>query len=490
MKYLLFMLCTLFTCSVYAKPSKKIISINFEINDTSIEGNDFQILYSQTQRFTPEYSDEYIAKCSGKKIHLEIGANLTSIGYLKFNIDGYRSNSVYNQQIIEVSLLVEAGDEVNIRLDEGKVSFFGKNAEKFNCQLKAEGMVESTFKSCPLGTSTYNCIKERLRAIDEMYTQSLNILKSTRSKITESLYNQLDFNYTFKRKYQSLSVFMDTWRMADSLTRSDYTSYFNKYFLLPGKLDTVVNEQMALNSGTYLDYCYEKEKCLIYAPSSRYDFTKENSFNKLFTNILSSYTGSIRDRILERCLHACPGDSLDYYLTNSLKIVKDPISLKEVDKMKRGVKGMPAYNFSLPDVTGKLIKLTDLKGKVVMMDIWFTGCHWCGVLNTNMAPVYKVFKDNPNVVFMSICLDKSKEAFVNSVKSGVYTDSGSSNVYTNGQGEGHDLMKFYGFRGAPHQLLIDKNGKLWKGDNFKISNKDQRAYQEVIDEINAALAVK
>lgn len=476
----------LISFSLQATPSKKSITINFEINDQIIQGKDIQILYSKihSQWFNPPNSDDYIVHSIGNKITLEITKNITPIGYLWFNFSPYY---IYNKQIIGFPLLCEAGDEINIKLEDGEISFTGNGANKFINQLSAN-RIEYQFAAMA-GLGTYKWLKQRQLELEIIYNQRLNVINGLRPFITASVYNQLNFNYILNNKYNLLSLIISSWRTGDALSRNDASNFFNSY-VKSEKIDSVVDQEMMLNSNNYLEFCDLLERCKIYVHGNKAEFTKENPFQQFYNNIKLKYKGVVRDRLVAKSLDHCPNDSLQIYLNDALKIVNDQFSLQQLTRMKRGMKGMAAYNFSLPDSTGKPVKLSDLKGKVVMIDIWFTGCHWCGVLNRDMAPVYKVFKDNPEVVFLSVCLDKSKEMFVKSVNSGIYTDSGSLNVYTNGQGENHELMKFYGFQGAPHQMLIDKNGKLWKGDDFKISTKDQSAYQEVIDEINAALNAK
>jgi hypothetical protein len=41
------------------------------------------------------------------------------------------------------------------------------------------------------------------------------------------------------------------------------------------------------------------------------------------------------------------------------------------------VMGKPAADFETTDIDGKKVKLSDLRGKVVVLDFWYRGCGWC-----------------------------------------------------------------------------------------------------------------
>lgn len=69
---------------------------------------------------------------------------------------------------------------------------------------------------------------------------------------------------------------------------------------------------------------------------------------------------------------------------------------------------IPDFSMELPN--GKTVKMSDLKGKVVMLQ--FTAS-WCGVCRKEMphieADIWKKYKDNPNFALYGIDLDEPKE---------------------------------------------------------------------------------
>lgn len=77
-------------------------------------------------------------------------------------------------------------------------------------------------------------------------------------------------------------------------------------------------------------------------------------------------------------------------------------ALLEGSKLK---KGQPAPDFTLKDLDGKAWKLSDLKGKkVVMIDFWASWCNICKREMPVLERVYKEYKPK-GVEFLGIALD-------------------------------------------------------------------------------------
>ena len=68
-------------------------------------------------------------------------------------------------------------------------------------------------------------------------------------------------------------------------------------------------------------------------------------------------------------------------------------------------KGQPAPDFTLKDIDGKAWKLSDLKGKkIVLIDFWAT---WCNICKREMPVLERVYKEykGKGVEFLGIALD-------------------------------------------------------------------------------------
>lgn len=62
-------------------------------------------------------------------------------------------------------------------------------------------------------------------------------------------------------------------------------------------------------------------------------------------------------------------------------------------------------DFSATDIAGQSLKLSDLKGKVVLLDFWATWCPPCRVEIPNLLEIYRQFK-NKKFVLLSVSLDR------------------------------------------------------------------------------------
>lgn len=72
--------------------------------------------------------------------------------------------------------------------------------------------------------------------------------------------------------------------------------------------------------------------------------------------------------------------------------------------LQKGVKG---YDFTAFKLDGTELKLSDLKGNIVVIATWATWCGPCIDQRPKMIELAKKFKDNPGVVFLMVSVDNS-----------------------------------------------------------------------------------
>lgn len=118
--------------------------------------------------------------------------------------------------------------------------------------------------------------------------------------------------------------------------------------------------------------------------------------------------------------------------------------------------GKMAPEIDLKDPNGKSIKLSSLKGKVVLLDFWASWCGPCRMEMPNVVAAYKKYKDKGFTVY-SVSLDKDATAWKNSIGAlGMTWENQVSD------------LKFwqsaaaatYGVQGIPAAFLLDREGKI------------------------------
>ncbi|MEO0311794.1 MAG: hypothetical protein RIQ89_1451 [Bacteroidota bacterium] len=113
------------------------------------------------------------------------------------------------------------------------------------------------------------------------------------------------------------------------------------------------------------------------------------------------------------------------------------------------------------DPSGNPIKLSSLRGQVVLIDFWASWCGPCRYENPNVVKAYQEFKDKKfkgskgGMTVYSVSLDKSKESWVKAIEQDKLTwpSHVSDLKYWSSA-----AAQQYGVQGIPTNWLIDGKG--------------------------------
>lgn len=120
------------------------------------------------------------------------------------------------------------------------------------------------------------------------------------------------------------------------------------------------------------------------------------------------------------------------------------------------VAGMDAPDIELPDRDGVTRRLSDLRGKVVLVDFWASWCRPCRQENPNVVRVYKQFHDKGFEIF-SVSLDNNREAWLRAIEAdGLVWDNHVSDL----KGWSSAGGRAYGIMSIPATVLIGPDGKV------------------------------
>lgn len=116
--------------------------------------------------------------------------------------------------------------------------------------------------------------------------------------------------------------------------------------------------------------------------------------------------------------------------------------------------GKPAPDLDLKDPDGHNIKLSSLKGKVVLLDFWASWCGPCRMEMPNVVAAYKKYNSKGFTVY-SVSLDKDANAWKNAIRAlGMEWPNHVSDLKW---WQSEAAVK-YGINAIPAAFLLDRNG--------------------------------
>jgi peroxiredoxin len=117
--------------------------------------------------------------------------------------------------------------------------------------------------------------------------------------------------------------------------------------------------------------------------------------------------------------------------------------------------GFPAPDFTFPGLDGKMVRLSDFRGKVVLVNIWATWCRYCVDEMPSMEKLYqKLIGEDFEILAVSI--DSSGERVVASFMK-KYKLTFPALIDSAGA-----IRMGYRTTGVPESFIIDKDGILVK----------------------------
>ncbi|MGB3524447.1 MAG: TlpA disulfide reductase family protein [Flavobacteriales bacterium] len=117
--------------------------------------------------------------------------------------------------------------------------------------------------------------------------------------------------------------------------------------------------------------------------------------------------------------------------------------------------GSVAPDFSQATPDGKMLSLSSLRGKVVLIDFWASWCRPCRMENPNVVRVYEKFH-NKGFEILGVSLDKEKSAWTGAIKQdGLPWKHVSDLAFWN-----NAAAQQYGVSSIPYTVLLDREGKV------------------------------
>ncbi|MBR5028843.1 MAG: AhpC/TSA family protein [Bacteroidales bacterium] len=160
-----------------------------------------------------------------------------------------------------------------------------------------------------------------------------------------------------------------------------------------------------------------------------------------FENQFDDYAPLYRD-VRDALIGKYPDDQMVKYIDQKVKSVLLP--------------GTPAPDIEMKNPDGKTLKLSDLRGNVVLLDFWASWCRPCRMENPNVVKMYQKYHSMGFEIF-SVSMDRDRSAWLKAIK-----DDGLvwPNHVSDLQGWTSTGGATYGITSIPATVLIDKEGRV------------------------------
>ncbi|MGN0281850.1 MAG: TlpA family protein disulfide reductase [Prevotella sp.] len=301
--------------------------------------------------------------------------------------------------------------------------------------------------SMTINTSQYISFKAYAEEVDKLCLQTRSMLGDVKEKsifetttpILEKApnYIKLDFARIYKDNSAKLSADADFKTYIDTLNLSDSQHVdFNIAY-------QVLNERLPLKKDTT---DFQRDVEIMYALKK---FVGESLINEYSTKLIRWRMGGGRQKEMEQLFKAYTDVCNDKNIIESIKA-----DYKTYMAAIAVCNGSEAPDCKIYDTEGNVTSLSDMRGKMLFIDVWATWCGPCKREIPHFAKLYDLFKDSKDIEFISISVDTNKKAWKNMVEK----DKHEWKQYIETTEADSDFSQKFGIEMIPRFIIIDKNG--------------------------------
>ena len=366
--------------------------------------------------------------------HFEITFDLEEAKYMSFK-HGQETTAMY----------VQPGDVISISIDPAEfdetISYEGSEASNFLAKkyLIKENTVSREFYMLP----TDSFLMEASGAEKEM----LNALATVKAKsFVEDQQKSIWFQWAGQKLNYPYSY---------SYLKGEEAKLADNYYDFIGEID--LNDPSLLEEGDAYNFLQNYLESQLKALEEKTMMASLNFIDTTFTN--QKIIDKLSYNQLKSHFKNVGVEGADELLNTFQELNSDTLKHQELttlrDDMLKFSPGMPAFDFTYPDVDGKMVSLSDFKGSFVYVDVWAT---WCGPCKREIPYLVQLEKDyhNKNIVFLSVSVDqdKDRETWLNMLEE---KEMGGVQLFASGWSK---ITKDYMINGIPRFMLFDTQGNI------------------------------
>lgn len=369
----------------------------------------------------------------------------------------------------------EAGDSVKIKIDHTETgagilsnsSFTGKSADKYTLREHIKNFTTPGTLSDEIGFDgnlTRDTLGNRLSAIQ---VKELEMLEAYKDKLTDLAFNVIksEICFMYNPYYNRIKSYLEN--AAPSLQSAEKTAFvkrFRRELMAPVKFG--IPDSCLVQSQTYVDFIFGGLKA--YALVGR----QYQEPDTLFDLVKAIQTDAIREPLIMLCFKEKRSANIAKQLSEAESLITSS-RYKSMLKTIRSQYADRLLDYTVTDPKGQVVKLSRYANKVVLLDFWYNGCGYCArYYQTVLGKAEELFKDNKEVVFLSISIDKSRKRWLDGIESRKYTAPDGLNFNTNGLGHMDPLVANSDIKGAPHVILLNKEGRIAYNNSTRLYEYD------------------
>ncbi|GEP94693.1 TlpA disulfide reductase family protein [Chitinophaga cymbidii] len=247
-----------------------------------------------------------------------------------------------------------------------------------------------------------------------------------------------------------------------SRSHAEYASVNDQMQKIRARWQVVMDTLSAVNKRS--NFAFQELKNWVLKPYNAEIDEVQNSFLKAHP---TSYMAAYFLRVKAGELSA---DSLNKIFARfPLKVQQSSFGkaiAEELERKKKGVPGVVAPAIAKTDIDGKLLRLSDYKGKYVLLDFWASWCLPCRKGNPHLKELYAHYKSKGFEIIGVSDDDRKHDAWRKAV-----ADDGigmwkhvlrglDMEKRMRNESNPDDLSEAYGIRTLPTKILIDRNGVI------------------------------
>jgi len=322
------------------------------------------------------------------------------------------------------------------------------------------------------------------------YLQSMNLFydfKNNRNKKFESFYassidKYLDIiekrNDKMNAEFSALMapleaclVFRDSLQMNDLMSKKKDKELLAAKIIEIAKMCTGAKETAGILSNYaqaaegYGAYTLQEAQRNVSTLVNKYQTLFNSENEKLNKSVMNYLTANKDDLAVIFFLDYFPKEQNAEFHKEIIKALYEKYPEHPIVAERYKVETAPATSTSIgalaPDLAfenpeGKIMKLSDLRGKVVLIDFWASWCRPCRMENPNVVKIYHKYHDKGFEIY-SVSLDRDKASWIKAIETDglIWSNHVSDLGFWQSKG-----AQIYGVNSIPATFLIGKDGRI------------------------------